>query len=136
MIDSNHGWKIARWLDGKDVQLTHGDEKVMQELQAFEQANGREKTEELKLKLKEMLLQAPSHYIIKKQGVPTAACVHAGIRDEWIGKQSHAISDFCRYGDTDGFDEQQKPIRKDWTINHKNSLLIIWDMTRRKKRRF
>ena len=31
MIDSNHGWKIARWLDGRKVQLKHGDEKVEEE---------------------------------------------------------------------------------------------------------
>ena len=58
--------------------------------------------------------------------VQTLICTHAGIKDEFIGKQSHDISDFCRYGDTDGFDQRGKPIRKDWFIHHKTNTLIVW----------
>ncbi len=133
MVDSNHGWKIARWLDGKQVQLTHGDDKVEQEFLAYEHAHGVEKAAKLKEQLKDLLLKAPSHYVLKKNGVATAVCVHAGIRDEWIGKQSHEISDIARYGETDGFDDAHKPIRKDWTVHHKTNPLIIWGHDPRKK---
>ncbi len=133
MVDSNHGWKIARWLDGQHVQLTHGDEKVEQEFLTYEHTHGSEKATELKKQLKDLLLKAPSHYVLKKNGVATAVCVHAGIRDEWIGKQSHEISDVARYGETDGFDDANKPIRKDWTVHHKTSPLIIWGHDPRKK---
>lgn len=126
MIDSNHGWKIARWLDGKNVTLNHGDEKVEQEFLQFEQEHGAEHVAEWKNKLKDFLLEAPSHYILKKNGIPMVVCAHAGIRDEYIGKQSRDVSDFCRYGDTDGFDEKGKPIRKDWFIGHQTSQLIVW----------
>ncbi|GGA88655.1 polynucleotide kinase-phosphatase [Ornithinibacillus halotolerans] len=126
MIDSNHGWKIARWLDGRKVTLNHGDELVEEEFNKFEQEHGEEKTKELKQEIKEFLFHAPSHYVLLKNGVPTAVCTHAGIKDEFIGKQSHLVSDFCRYGDTDGVDESGKPIRKDWTISHRTSQLIIW----------
>lgn len=126
MIDSNHGWKIARWLDGRNVNLNHGDELVEEEFKYYLEQYGEERTMELKQQLKQLLLKAPSHYILTKNSVPTAVCVHAGIRDEFIGKQSYDISDFCRYGDTDGFDESGKPIRKEWTIHHKSSSLIIW----------
>ncbi|MFJ7753650.1 polynucleotide kinase-phosphatase [Peribacillus muralis] len=126
MIDSNHGWKIARWLDGRNVTLNHGDEKVEEDFKRYEEEHGSEKTAEAKQALKEFLLQAPSHYVFTKNGVQTVICVHAGIRDGFIGKQSDAVSDFCRYGDTDGFDERGKPVRKDWHISHKKSTLIIW----------
>lgn len=126
MIDSNHGWKVARWLDGRDVTMNHGDEKVVADFVAYEAEYGSEQTRETKQALKELLLQAPSHYVITKNNVPTAVCTHAGIRDAYIGKQSSRIQDFCRYGDTDGFNEKGKPIRKDWTIHHKGSALIIW----------
>jgi polynucleotide kinase-phosphatase len=126
MIDSNHGWKIARWLDGKNVTLNHGDEKVEQEFLQLEQEHGGEQAAEWKNKLKDFLLEAPSHYILKKNGIPMVVCAHAGIRDEYIGKQSRDVSDFCRYGDTDGFDEKGKPIRKDWFIGHQTSQLIVW----------
>ncbi|MCH1627950.1 polynucleotide kinase-phosphatase [Fredinandcohnia quinoae] len=126
MIDSNHGWKIARWLDGKNVTLSHGDEKVAEDFVEYEENYGTEQATKIKTALKEMLLKAPSHYVIMKNGVQTLVCAHAGIKDEFIGKQSPDIRDFCRYGDTDGFDENGKPVRKDWFIHHKTSTLIVW----------
>ncbi|WP_315907131.1 polynucleotide kinase-phosphatase [Priestia koreensis] len=133
MIDSNHGWKIARWLDGRNVMLSHGDERVEKELQQFQQELGDEETANLKQNLKEMLMNAPSHYILTKNGVATLVCTHAGIKDEFIGKQSQIISDFCRYGESDGFHESGKPIRKDWSIHHATSTLIVWGHDPKKK---
>jgi polynucleotide kinase-phosphatase len=126
MIDSNHGWKIARWLDGKDVKMAHGDENVAAEFEEYERINGSEAAEKLKGQIKELLLEAKSHYIVRKNGVNAVVAVHAGIKDHYIGKQSSRISDFCRYGDSEGLDENGKPIRKDWSISHKSSELILW----------
>ncbi|OES45763.1 polynucleotide kinase-phosphatase [Domibacillus iocasae] len=126
MIDSNHGWKIARWLEGRKVTLNHGDERVKEELDRFEERAGKEKAEETKQALKKLLLKAPSHYVVTKNSLPVLICTHAGIKDVFIGKQSPAVQDFCRYGDTDGFDEKGKPVRKDWFIGHERQTLIIW----------
>ncbi|MBM4761304.1 polynucleotide kinase-phosphatase [Bacillus sp. B15-48] len=126
MIDSNHGWKVARWLDGRKVTLSHGDEKVAAEFEQYQQQFGEEETNQLKRELKDFLLNAPSHYVFLKNGVRVVVAAHAGIKDNYIGKQSHAISDFCRYGDTDGVDERGKPIRKDWYAHHERKELIIW----------
>jgi polynucleotide kinase-phosphatase len=126
MIDSNHGWKIARWLDGKNVTLAHGDENVAAEFEDFESQYGSEETEKVKAQIKELLLEAKSHYIIQKNGVNVVVATHAGIKDHYIGKQSPRISDFCRYGDHDGLDENGKPIRKDWSVSHQSSELIVW----------
>jgi polynucleotide kinase-phosphatase len=126
MIDSNHGWKIARWLDGKNVKLAHGDENVAAEFEVYETKFGKDESERLKQQIKDLLLEAKSHYIIQKNGVNTVVAVHAGIKDHYIGKESPRISDFCRYGDTDGLDENGKPIRKDWSASHKSNELILW----------
>jgi polynucleotide kinase-phosphatase len=126
MIDSNHGWKIARWLDGKNVTLAHGDENVAAEFEEYEAKFGTEATTLLKEQVRELLLNAKSHYILQKNGANVAVAAHAGIRDHYLGKQSPRISDFCRYGDTDGQDENGKPIRKDWTSGHRSSALILW----------
>ena len=40
MIDSNHGWKIARWLEGKNVKMAHGDENVAAEFEEYERKYG------------------------------------------------------------------------------------------------
>ncbi|MFY3791119.1 polynucleotide kinase-phosphatase [Ureibacillus sp. MALMAid1270] len=126
MIDSNHGWKIARWLDGKNVTLSHGDELVEAEFRQYEVTHGTEKADTLKYAIKDLLLKSPSHYVITKNGIPTLVCTHAGMKDEFIGKQSFDISDFCRYGDNEGLDDTGRPIRKDWTIHHKTNTLIVW----------
>ncbi|MEJ9281236.1 MULTISPECIES: metallophosphoesterase [Ureibacillus] len=126
MIDSNHGWKIARWLDGRKVQLKHGDEKVEEEFNQYEKIHGIEKTKKLKNQFKDLLMNVPSHYILTDQGQPKVVCVHAGIREEFIGKESNRIKNFCRYGDVAGMDEQGKPIRREWYKQYKGSLLVIW----------
>lgn len=126
MTDSNHGWKIARWLDGRKVQLKHGDEKVEEEFIAFEHKYGSKKCAQLKKECKDLLLNAPSHYILLYKDRPTIVCTHAGIKDDYIGKDSSKIRDFCRYGDVAGMDENGKPIRRNWYENRKGDLIIIW----------
>ncbi|TDQ36237.1 polynucleotide kinase-phosphatase [Aureibacillus halotolerans] len=126
MTDSNHGWKIARWFDGRRVKLTHGDELMEKEWNAYASTAPKQEVDQLKQELKTMLLQAPSHYLLEQNNVVTAVVTHAGMKDKWIGKQSAAISDMCRYGETEGTDDTGRPIRKDWTVTHKTSELIIW----------
>lgn len=126
MIDSNHGWKIARWLDGRNVELRHGDELVEKEFYEFEKKNGVQKTKDIKERLKNLLMNAPSHYIFTHKGVDKVVCAHAGIRDDFIGKENKRIKDFCRYGDVAGMDEKGKPIRKDWFLQHQGNLCIVW----------
>lgn len=126
MTDSNHGWKIARWLDGRKVHLKHGDEKVEEEFIQFEKQFGERKTRIFKHACKELLMNAPSHYILLENDIPAVVCTHAGIRDDYIGKESTKIRNFCRYGDVAGMDESGKPIRREWYQNRKGNLLIIW----------
>ncbi|MBK3495945.1 polynucleotide kinase-phosphatase [Viridibacillus sp. YIM B01967] len=126
MVDSNHGWKIARWLRGKTVKMAYGDEKFVEEMELYEQQNSEEATTLLKQQLENFLIAAPSHYILTQNDIPTAVCVHAGIKDEMIGKESRDIKDFSRYGETAGIASNGRPIRLDWTVHHHNSLLVIW----------
>lgn len=126
MIDSNHGWKIARWLEGRKVQLKHGDEKVQKEFKNYELKHGKKETLNLKARLKTLLMDAPSHYIVSNEGEDLVVCAHAGIKDEYIGNENSRIKDFCRYGDVAGMDEKGKPIRRDWFKEHKGDLLILW----------
>ncbi len=125
-VDSNHNYKVWRWLEGRKVTMSHGDEVVVEEFAAFEREYGHEKTEELKRELAQFLKSLPSHLIIADQDLPRAVVVHAGIRDDMVGKEDDRIRDFCRYGPTDGFLENGKPNRLDWTKDHKNGLLVIW----------
>ncbi|WP_339168808.1 polynucleotide kinase-phosphatase [Paenibacillus sp. FSL R5-0341] len=126
MIDSNHGWKIARYLDGRDVTLSHGDERVEMELLQLEQEQGQETAKRVRAELKTFLLDAPSHLVFSRNGVRQVVVAHAGIRDHFIGKQSKRIQDYCRYGDVEGTDEQGRPVRKDWYVDHNSGECIVW----------
>ncbi|WP_019913350.1 polynucleotide kinase-phosphatase [Paenibacillus sp. HW567] len=126
MIDSNHGWKIARYLNGRNVTLSHGDENIAAELAQYAREAGEGAASELKEELKQFLLSAPSHLVLCREGVRRVVVAHAGIRDEYIGKQSKRIQDFCRYGDTDGIDDNGAPVRKEWYLGHESGELIVW----------
>ena len=126
MVDSNHGWKIARWLTGRKVELAHGDELIAAEFADYAREHGTEAAEELKEKVRSLLLSAPSNLVFTSNGVGVVVATHAGIRDHYIGKESKRIRDFCRYGDTEGFDESGKPVRKDWFVNHGSGETIVW----------
>ncbi|MDR3541453.1 MAG: metallophosphoesterase [Desulfosporosinus sp.] len=126
MVDSNHGWKIARWLSGRKVELAHGDELIAAEFDHYERGYGQEVTEELKEKVRNLLLSASSNLVFTRNDVRVVVATHAGIRDHYIGKESQRISDFCRYGDTEGFEESGKPVRKDWFVNHRSGETVVW----------
>lgn len=126
MIDSNHGWKIARYLSGRNVTLSHGDENIAAELAQYAREAGEAAANELEEELKQFLLSAPSHLVLCREGVRRVVVAHAGIRDEYIGKQSKRIQDFCRYGDTDGMDDKGAPVRKEWYTHHESGELIVW----------
>lgn len=126
MVDSNHGWKIARWLGGQQLSLQHGDELVATEFEAYAASHGIEAATALKKRLAAMLLQAPSHYVITKNNARKVIVTHAGIYDRYIGKESKRIRDFCRYGDVQGIDDTGKPIRGDWFTEHTTSEIIVW----------
>ncbi len=126
MVDSNHGWKIARWLDGRRVTLAHGDEKVEAEFERYEREHGEKKAAELRRASRQLLLTAPSHMMLMRDGKLAAVAVHAGIRDEYIGKKGAVIENFCRYGDVAGIGADGRPVRRDWTQGRTSALPIVW----------
>lgn len=127
MVDSNHGWKVARWLDGRIVTMSHGDEKVVEEFQQYERQHGAKKAALLKEQSRRMLFSSPSHMIIKKGDKVVAVAAHAGIRDDYIGVDAPAVSTFCRYGDVAGTGADGRPIRRDWAGERKvTEPIIVW----------
>ncbi|MFF0829392.1 metallophosphoesterase [Brevibacillus sp. NPDC003359] len=127
MVDSNHGWKVARWLDGRPVTLAHGDEKVEEEIRLYQQEYGPKKASLLREQSRRLLFSSPSHMIIKRNEKIVAVAVHAGIRDDYIGMDSPAVYTFCRYGDVAGTGPDGRPIRKEWAKERKvTSPIIVW----------
>jgi diadenosine tetraphosphatase ApaH/serine/threonine PP2A family protein phosphatase len=127
MVDSNHGWKIARWLDGRPVSLAHGDEKVEEGFRQYQQKYGSKKTALLKEQSRRLLFSSPSHMLIKRDEEVVAVAVHAGILDDYIGVDSPVVHTFCRYGDVAGVGPDGRPIRRDWAKERTvTQPLIVW----------
>lgn len=126
MIDSNHGWKIYRWLKGNQVTLRHGDELTAKEINQWLATYSKEEQKRLKDEFIQFLGNAPAHYIIEDDGVPMLVCTHAGIKDEYIGKSSQQISDYCRYGESSSSTEDGRPIRDEWYHHHSGHMTIVW----------
>lgn len=126
MIDSNHGWKIYRWLKGNQVTLQHGDELTAKEINQWLATYSEEEQKRLKDEFIQFLGDAPAHYIIEDKGVPMLVCTHAGIKDEYIGKKSQQISDYCRYGESSSRMKDGIPIRGEWYHHHTGHMTIIW----------
>lgn len=127
MVDSNHGWKVARWLDGRPVTLAHGDEKVEEEFRSYQQEFGPKKASLLQEQSRRLLFSSPSHMMIKRGDKLVAIAVHAGIKDDYIGLESPVVHTFCRYGDVAGTGPNGRPIRREWAKERKeNQPLIVW----------
>jgi len=126
MTDSNHGWKIARWLDGRKVTLAHGDEKVAEEFEQYQQEHGLDKALVFREQSRQLLLGAPSHIRVQQNGKTKVVAVHAGIRDSDIGKDTTSVQNFVRYGDVGGTAPDGRPIRRDWTEGRKSDVIIVW----------
>ena len=109
MVDSNHGWKIARWL------------------RLYQQEFVPKKASLLREQSRRLLFSSPSHMMIRRHDKLEAIAVHAGIKDDYIGMESPAVYTFCRYGDVAGTGPDGRPIRREWAKERKvTSPIIVW----------
>ncbi|WP_456402983.1 metallophosphoesterase [Persephonella sp.] len=121
-VESNHNLKFAKWLDGKEVNISHGMQKTVSQ---FEKLSDEEK-EEFRKEYLDYYLQCPVYVVINNEVI----AVHAGIKDSMIGKIDNKIRKFSIYGETTGrYTELGFPERIDWTKNRKvteNSPKIVY----------
>ncbi len=107
----NHDEKLERYLNGRNVQITHGLETTVGELDR--------ESDTFKGKLREFLSSLASYYRLDDGKLVVA---HAGIRQEYIGRASSRIREFCLYGDTNGDkDDYGLPVRLDWANDYRGN---------------
>lgn len=112
-VQSNHMNKFVRWLYGRNVKISYGMQKTVEEFNNL--------LEEEKIKQKEKILnyyaKMPLYLIVNEN---ESVIAHAGIKDNMIGQVSKKIKDFVLYGQTTGrFLENGFPERLDWTVERK-----------------
>jgi len=118
-VAGNHDVKFMRWLRGKQVQVKHGLERSITEVEPL--------APELRSKIASFLDGLVSHYVLDGGKLVVA---HAGLREEMHGRGSPAVREFCLYGETTGeTDEFGLPVRYNWASEYRGKAMVVYGHT-------
>lgn len=118
-VIGNHDDKLNRKLQGHDVKVGQGLAASLAQLEP--------KSPEFKTKITKFLNGLVSHYVLDDGNL---AVSHAGIKEEYIGRDSPRIHVFCMYGDVTGErDEYGLPIRYPWARDYHGNTCIVYGHT-------
>jgi protein phosphatase len=118
-IAGNHDAKLLKKLHGSNVQLTHGLDKTIEQLDA--------QNEEFTAEVKTFLDSLISHYVFDGGRLVVA---HAGLKEKYQGRASGRVRDFCLYGDTTGeTDEYGLPVRLPWANEYRGKAAVVYGHT-------
>jgi diadenosine tetraphosphatase ApaH/serine/threonine PP2A family protein phosphatase len=112
----NHDLKLIRYLEGEKVPLKHGWNLTAEELD--------KEPLDMKNKILEFIKSLPSHIVLDNKKL---VCVHAGIRENMIGKEGGKVKDICCHGEkTDELDEYGMLKYKEWANSYLGSPIIAY----------
>ena len=115
-VPGNHDVKLLKYLNGKNVAMTHGIDKTIAELE--------EKGEEFKQEVKTFIDSLISHFVLDDGRLVIA---HAGLREAYIGRGSARVREFCLYGETTGeTDSYGLPVRLDWAADYRGRATVVY----------
>ena len=118
-VPGNHDAKLLKKLRGSDVQLTHGLDKTVAQLET--------QSAEFRTEVKNFLDGLISHYVFDGGRLVAA---HAGLKEKYHGRASNRVRDFCLYGDTNGeTDEYGLPVRLPWANDYRGRALVVYGHT-------
>jgi protein phosphatase len=118
-VPGNHDIKLVKALRGKSVQITHGLDRSLAELEA--------ETPELRARVAEFLDKLVSHYVLDGGALVVA---HAGLKEELQGRGSSAVREFALYGETTGeTDEFGLPVRYNWAAEYRGQATVVYGHT-------
>ena len=112
-VPGNHDVKLLKYLRGKSVAMTHGFDKTVAEIEA-QGADFKEKAETF-------IDGLISHYILDDGKLVIS---HAGLKQEYIGRSSARVREFCLYGEITGeTDSYGLPVRLNWAADYRGRSL-------------
>lgn len=119
----NHCNKLYRYFSGNKVQITHGLETTVAEYEELDSKN----QSKIKKMFIELYEQNPLHQVLDDGQLVIA---HAGIREDYIGKENSKVKTFVLYGDITGEKHPDgSPIRRDWAKHYKGNRTIVYGHT-------
>jgi polynucleotide kinase-phosphatase len=118
-VPGNHDLKLQKFLNGKNVQLKHGLELTVKQLES--------ETAEFKNAVEKFLYNLISHFVFDNGKLVVA---HAGLKEEMQGRGSGAVRSFCMYGETTGeIDEFGLPVRHNWANEYRGKAKVVYGHT-------
>jgi protein phosphatase len=118
-VPGNHDVKLMRKLRGRDVQVTHGLQDSLTQLDA--------EPPELRARVADFIDSLVSHYVLDDGKLVVA---HAGMKEELQGRGSGTVREFALYGETTGeTDEFGLPIRYNWASEYRGQAMVVYGHT-------
>ena len=118
-VAGNHDAKLLKKLNGSNVQLSHGLDRTVEQLEG--------QSEEFVAGVKRFLDGLISHYVLDGGKLVVA---HAGLKERYQGRASSRVRNFCLYGDTTGeTDEYGLPVRLPWANEYRGKALVVYGHT-------
>ncbi|MBW5484097.1 polynucleotide kinase-phosphatase [Streptomyces bambusae] len=118
-VPGNHENKLGRYLNGRNVQHTHGLAETVEQL-------GRE-DEEFVAEVRAFIDGLVSHYVL--DGGKLVVC-HAGLPERYHGRTSGRVRSHALYGDTTGeTDEFGLPVRYPWAEDYRGKAVVVYGHT-------
>jgi polynucleotide kinase-phosphatase len=118
-VPGNHEQKLARKLNGRNVQLTHGLPETLAQLES--------ESAEFVGEVKTFIEGLVSHYVLDGGKLVVA---HAGLKESYQGRASGRVRSFALYGETTGeTDEYGLPVRYPWARDYRGSAAVVYGHT-------
>jgi len=118
-VPGNHDMKLMRKLRGRDVQITHGLEESLLQLEV--------ESPEFRDEVARFIDDLVSHYVLDEGRLVVA---HAGMKAEMQGRGSGKVREFALYGETTGeTDEFGLPVRYNWAAEYRGLAMVVYGHT-------
>ncbi len=118
-VSGNHDNKLYRKLQGRNVQVRHGLELTMAQLENY--------TLDFVKRVKEFLGSLPHHILLDEGRLVIA---HAGLEERHHGRDTKGARELCLYGPTTGeLDERGLPVRLDWAADYCGKAVVVYGHT-------
>ena len=118
-ICGNHDEKLLKYLLGKRVNIAHGLEKTIEQIEKTPLAF----REEVKTFLNGLI----AHYVLDEGKLVVA---HAGLPELMQGRASAAVRAFCLYGEVTGeIDTFGLPVRQPWAESYRGKPMVVYGHT-------
>lgn len=122
-VPGNHCNKLYRYLLGNKVQTKHGLETTVSEFLSLDQMQ----RDSFRKKFLSLYESAPLYHVLDQGKIVIA---HAGIREDYIGKNNSKIKTFVLYGDITGqYNADGTPVRRDWAKSYQGNAIIVYGHT-------